>query len=574
MTADDNPDPRCGLIPAVIYAAKSTEDKRGSIPTQFTDCREMAEREDWEVVGEFADEAFSAYHGNRGPGLAAAKQRAIEAAQEHGRCILVAQDTDRFARGAGDAPGAADHLGELFFAMRRQRVELWSVRSGKLDSIRAVLEGERSHDETERKAQATAAGIGRVKAKGKPFGAVPLGYVPEPQVIEGEVVHRRVVDEKAMAIVRMAFEARDRGLSHGAIARKLNAAGHRTGKWTRAQREQGLPEGREFNSRGVRDILANADIYAGRDVYPKIIEPDLADRVEVKGRRKDYGTQAAEHGGKKPLADFMLRHLAVCAGCGQPMYAITRRRGRTGQLGLARFYQCSAQTEHRGTCRSERVPAELAEQHVLRHLEMFVGNVEEWIAARLSERSSERTARLERVDADRAALAVMDAQRDKLFAEYQRLVDEGNPLARYALEPVAALDDRRGAQLARIADADAALAEFSGEVSADAVLDFYNGVVDLVRGRIARAEGVAEINASLRDSLTGIWLQYDGATLAAEVELRPTGWDTLDKVAADIFAGRDARGWLNEYNAKQTPLSGYVPLQVGDVGRRSTTSRS
>ncbi len=36
--------------PAVIYAAKSTEDKHGSIPTQIEDCRALAAREGWEVV--------------------------------------------------------------------------------------------------------------------------------------------------------------------------------------------------------------------------------------------------------------------------------------------------------------------------------------------------------------------------------------------------------------------------------------------------------------------------------------------------------------------------------------------
>jgi hypothetical protein len=39
----------------MIYAAKSTEDKHGSIPTQLEDCRQMAEREGWTVVGEFHD---------------------------------------------------------------------------------------------------------------------------------------------------------------------------------------------------------------------------------------------------------------------------------------------------------------------------------------------------------------------------------------------------------------------------------------------------------------------------------------------------------------------------------------
>ena len=60
------------ITPAVLYAAKSTEDKRGSIPTQLEDCREIAEREGWNIADEFQDEAASAYSGNRGPGLAAA----------------------------------------------------------------------------------------------------------------------------------------------------------------------------------------------------------------------------------------------------------------------------------------------------------------------------------------------------------------------------------------------------------------------------------------------------------------------------------------------------------------------
>jgi hypothetical protein len=42
---------------AVVYAAKSTEDKHGSIPTQLEDCRRRAEREGWQIVAEFSDDA-------------------------------------------------------------------------------------------------------------------------------------------------------------------------------------------------------------------------------------------------------------------------------------------------------------------------------------------------------------------------------------------------------------------------------------------------------------------------------------------------------------------------------------
>ena len=65
-------------IPAIIYAAKSTEDKHGSIPTQIEDCQALAEREGFEVrpEWEFQDENKSAYHGSRGPGLEAAMRGA------------------------------------------------------------------------------------------------------------------------------------------------------------------------------------------------------------------------------------------------------------------------------------------------------------------------------------------------------------------------------------------------------------------------------------------------------------------------------------------------------------------
>ena len=59
-------------IPAVIYAAKSTEDTRGSIPTQLADCRKMAEREGWQIVDEYQDEAASAW---RATGYPASRPR-------------------------------------------------------------------------------------------------------------------------------------------------------------------------------------------------------------------------------------------------------------------------------------------------------------------------------------------------------------------------------------------------------------------------------------------------------------------------------------------------------------------
>src|SRR5687768_11666094 len=87
-------------LPCVIYAAKSTEDTRGSITTQLRDCRASLARETGarRIVGEFIDEGKSAYRGNRGAGLAAAKRAAIEAAERAGGAELWVQHSDRIAR--------------------------------------------------------------------------------------------------------------------------------------------------------------------------------------------------------------------------------------------------------------------------------------------------------------------------------------------------------------------------------------------------------------------------------------------------------------------------------------------
>jgi DNA invertase Pin-like site-specific DNA recombinase len=92
--------------PAVIYAARSTADKHGSIKTQLADCRAAAEAEGREIIGrEFYDENASAFTGNRGGDLAAAKDAAIAAGAE-----LWVQHSDRLARGDGIT---ADHLAEV-----------------------------------------------------------------------------------------------------------------------------------------------------------------------------------------------------------------------------------------------------------------------------------------------------------------------------------------------------------------------------------------------------------------------------------------------------------------------------
>ncbi len=129
---------------AVSYGAKSTLDARGSIPTQFADNRGMAEREGWEIVDEYSDEAFSAWRGNRGPGLEQAMAHAERIAAEHGRSILVVQHSDRLARGDGKK---ARHLVELYFWATKHSIEIRSVQDDETfrNPLLAVVMGERNN---------------------------------------------------------------------------------------------------------------------------------------------------------------------------------------------------------------------------------------------------------------------------------------------------------------------------------------------------------------------------------------------------------------------------------------------
>src|SRR5436190_367547 len=118
--------PAVPKTPAVLYAAKSTEDKHGSILTQLEDCRALAEREGCEVVADYKDEAASAYSGSRGPRLAAAlaKCEALRA-EGHDDLVLIVQHSDRLARGDGKA---AMHLVEYALWALKEDVRIRSVQ--------------------------------------------------------------------------------------------------------------------------------------------------------------------------------------------------------------------------------------------------------------------------------------------------------------------------------------------------------------------------------------------------------------------------------------------------------------
>jgi site-specific DNA recombinase len=281
------------------WRAMPAQDKHGSIPTQLQEVRELAKREGWRIVSEHSDEGFSAYNGNRGPGLEAAKQAAAKAAAEYGTtCMLVAWRSDRFARGAGDKPGAADSLVEIWHEMRRQNVQLRTVRNDYTmhDPVLLAVEAKRIHEESKQKSADVIRGLQRRREAGRHHGS------PRPFGVEyrdGE----QVPNEAEVPHVQRIFGEYVAGHAQQAISRGLNddkIPTTRGGKWY-----QGT----------VRAILAN-DVYVKLDIIDEATFEKTAQLREA--ARKSY------LGGRHSVGRHLFRKGMLRCECGAPMVTRTQ----------------------------------------------------------------------------------------------------------------------------------------------------------------------------------------------------------------------------------------------------------
>jgi DNA invertase Pin-like site-specific DNA recombinase len=166
---------------AVLYAAKSTDDVGGSLGSQIERCREAAEREGREIVGEYSDEAESGYRKSRGRGLQQAMDHAERLAAEHGTAELWVMQSYRLARGDGKT---AKHLAQYWFWAYERDVTLRSVEDDQnvSDLLYAAITGKAGHDDSKAKGAYTRAGKQRRFEAGASTGPLHDGYRLEPDL--------------------------------------------------------------------------------------------------------------------------------------------------------------------------------------------------------------------------------------------------------------------------------------------------------------------------------------------------------------------------------------------------------
>lgn len=500
--------------PTVVYGCKSSPDEKESVADQHRLVLQAIEKEGGRrlIARPFGEASASGYRNDRGPQLEAAIQAAVEVADEQGHAELWVFHSSRLARGSG-MKNEARSLLEVFTYLRRRGVTLRSVTDDLYvtDEAAIGMAAKMANKFSDDLSVHVKRGLNLRKAGGKPVGPLPLGYTVVRSVVGGEVMTTRDVDPAEAAVVESIFARIESGMSFGAAARRLNADGHRTKR------------GGTWVSRTVREVIHNA-AYKGEKGYPAIIQPERFDRIQASFRRLDPVAVARRSGGRKPTDDsYFLRGIARCLRCGAALY--TRR-----QAG-GRMYVCAHRRQGTGLCDAPPIPAELIEGHVLRHLSSFVGSVEGWLAEQVESRTAEHQARVAAVERECARLPALERKRDKLMARYVRMDDEGDRLARLALEAVESCDSEIAEVAAAVAQAEAVVGEWTGPPDVDAALDFYNGLVDFVTGHVQHARGAVELHRALSQVLTGLWAEVEPERdrLLVEFELNGHDWrhDTL-----------------------------------------------
>jgi DNA invertase Pin-like site-specific DNA recombinase len=533
---------------AIVYAAKSSEDKHGSIPTQLEDGRALCERDGLTVVGEYQDEAKSAFSGNRGDGLAKAREHAERIAP----CALVVQHSDRLARGDGVN---AQHLIEIAMWARKAGIK---IRSAQDDStcenlVLAVVMGERNHEDSKRKGAATASGHKRTVERGAWRGGIlPAGYdivrtVDARGTVEREVI-RHADDEP---IYELLWQLALDNASEQHIALELNRRGYLTRPVRKGQKRVAFSAGR------VSQILNNP-FYAGMQPLNGELSPGIwptyvsfEDWTRLRTERRDRGSATKRKRGRPPEG-YLLSELAVCT-CGATMQGrSTYTRKKDGVR--SRAYVCRAHREHHEQdehfCPAMPLDAAAVDRLVVGGIEQLLGDAD---ALRQQLRSGQDA---ERDKLARSAASASEAARaaeraaERATAEFAKAEDDDE---RALLKDAAKASRTEAARARKLADA--ALDALNGLDDAEDPAESAAALWESIGREIASANGDARtLNAVLRENFESFTVGLADGRLIVRPRLRP---DARAKHA-------DPSGVVRIVEAERTWLA--APRGDGDEG--------
>lgn len=325
----------------VIYARYSDSKQReGSIEGQLKACYDFAERNGYNVIGEYIDRAISARTANR-PNF----QKMIrESSKKLFQGVLV-YHMDRFSRNRNDSTTYKDSL-------RKNGVRVISIcepiskgASGIL--LESMLDGLAEYYSVELSEKVKRGHHTNADKAMSNGGTTPLGYKIEN--------HHYVLDEEKAPIVKEIFQKYASGWSMKKICDDLNA------------RQLKTAQGVAFNKNSLHTLLKNRKylgiyIYDGNEIpggMPQIIDQELFDKVQdvMKANKKAPARSRAR-------AEYILSGKLFCGYCRNGMVGVSANKKINGESQIYNYYRCKTSL-HQKTCKKKTVRKEYIEDIVI-----------------------------------------------------------------------------------------------------------------------------------------------------------------------------------------------------------------
>jgi site-specific DNA recombinase len=345
---------------AAIYARFSTENQaKESITDQVRECTEKAQREGFDVVAQYTDEAISGGTADR-PGY----QAMLEAGKRREFDIVVAEDMKRLWREQAEQWRAIkewiDH--DIAFVT----VSGIDSRQANFEMIASVMGASAELDRKET-AFRTRRGLKGKALAGSPTGGRTFGYTSKNELVDAEA-----------QVVMEIFDRYAAGESQHAIAKDLNVRGAPSPKgnlWyvsaihalLHNERYLGrLIWGASRWKRSARNSKKRTRIEVPRTEWTITEKPELrlvSDETWQRVRARDT---PATYGSYNARPKYALSGLLLCAECGRAM-TLTGGANSRG-YGRGQRYVCPSYREHgnvsRG-CSNDLGIARLAAEELL-----------------------------------------------------------------------------------------------------------------------------------------------------------------------------------------------------------------
>lgn len=353
----------------VIYARISSHNQtEQSIEGQILECQQFAERNKYNIIHTYIDEAKSATTDNR-PQF----QKMIEDSKSKKFEGILVYQLDRFARNRYDSATYKTKL-------KKNGVRVFSARENISDDasgilMESVLEGMAEYYSVEL-GQKVLRGMNTNASK---FfyngGSVPLGLklktISVPLGANGKPINKKMydIDEETAPIVKRIFEMYNNGNTMADIIRYLNKLNLKTS------------QGKEFNKNSIRTIIMNKKhigvySYNGKetpDIIPQIIDDETFYQAQERlFKNKEAPARA------RAKAEYLLTTKLFCGTCKELMVGVS---GRSQNGTQHCYYSCKNNLLHK--CNRKNIKKDGIEDLVveLARRELTDENIKELAAA-------------------------------------------------------------------------------------------------------------------------------------------------------------------------------------------------